>query len=111
MPLGISRKAAGIAPSATLALNAKVTAMKAAGKKSSDLQAESRILIRRSRSATPPKPPLTPGKTRYTAAAGAPEFRKAIKDKLMTENGLDYDISQIVVSNGAKHSIFNAFSR
>jgi aspartate aminotransferase len=46
--------------------------------------------------------------TRYTAAAGIPELRKAIQRKLAEENGLDYDFRQIVVSSGAKHSIANA---
>ncbi len=109
MALGISRKAAGIAPSATLALNAKVTAMKAAGEKvigfaSGEPDFDTPEVIRDAA-----KTALDTGKTRYTAASGMPELRKAIQEKLKTENGLDYDISQIVVSNGAKHSIFNAF--
>ncbi len=109
MALGISRKAAGIAPSATLALNAKVTAMKAAGEKvigfaSGEPDFDTPVAIRDAA-----KTALDTGKTRYTAASGTPELRKAIQQKLLAENGLDYDISQIVVSNGAKHSIFNAF--
>lgn len=45
--------------------------------------------------------------TRYTPVPGYPELRKAIVDKLKNENGLDYDISQIVVSTGAKQSLSN----
>lgn len=45
--------------------------------------------------------------TRYTPVPGYPELRKAIVEKLKTENGLDYDISQIVVSTGAKQSLSN----
>ncbi|TDQ73862.1 pyridoxal phosphate-dependent aminotransferase [Sphingobacterium yanglingense] len=45
--------------------------------------------------------------TRYTPVPGYPELRKAIVDKLKKENGLDYDISQIVVSTGAKQSLSN----
>jgi aspartate aminotransferase len=109
MPLGISKKAAGIAPSATLALNAKVIAMKAAGEKvigfaSGEPDFDTPVAIRDAA-----KWALDNGKTRYTAAAGMTELRSAIKDKLKQENGLDYEVSQIVVSNGAKHSIFNAF--
>ena len=108
MPLGISKKAAGIEPSATLALNAKVIAMKAAGEKvigfaSGEPDFDTPVVIRDAA-----KEALDNGKTRYTAAAGMVELRSAIKDKLKRENGLDYEISQIVVSNGAKHSIFNA---
>ncbi|WP_199560864.1 pyridoxal phosphate-dependent aminotransferase [Mucilaginibacter hurinus] len=46
--------------------------------------------------------------TYYTPVAGYPELRKAIVNKLKTENGLDYDISEIVVSTGAKQAIANA---
>jgi aspartate aminotransferase len=45
--------------------------------------------------------------TRYSPVPGYPELRKAIVDKLKNENGLDYDISQIVVSTGAKQSLSN----
>lgn len=46
--------------------------------------------------------------TRYSPVPGYPDLRKAIVDKLKNENGLDYDISQIVVSTGAKQSLSNA---
>ncbi|SEF46686.1 aspartate aminotransferase [Caloramator fervidus] len=48
------------------------------------------------------------GLTRYTAASGILELKQAICNKLKEENGLHYDPSQIVISNGAKHSIYNA---
>lgn len=46
--------------------------------------------------------------TRYSPVPGYPELRKSIVKKLKEENGLDYDISQIVVSTGAKQSLSNA---
>ena len=49
------------------------------------------------------------GKTRYTAASGIPELKSAICEKLKKDNDLDYESSNILVSSGAKHSIFNAF--
>lgn len=48
------------------------------------------------------------GKTKYTPAAGIPELREAIAEKLKKENGLDYDARQVVVNSGAKHSCMNA---
>lgn len=45
--------------------------------------------------------------TRYSPVPGYPELRKAIVNKLKIENNLDYDISQIVVSTGAKQSLSN----
>ncbi len=47
------------------------------------------------------------GYTKYTINAGTKELREAIAKKLKEDNNLDYDISEILVSNGAKHSIFN----
>ncbi|WP_223815189.1 pyridoxal phosphate-dependent aminotransferase [Sphingobacterium litopenaei] len=45
--------------------------------------------------------------TRYSPVPGYPDLRQAIVNKLKNENGLDYDISQIVVSTGAKQSLSN----
>lgn len=47
------------------------------------------------------------GFTRYTPAAGIPELKEAICMKLKRDNGLDYEPADVVVSNGAKHSIYN----
>jgi aspartate aminotransferase len=47
------------------------------------------------------------GKTKYTAVDGTPELKKAIIEKLKRDNQLDYSPNQILVSSGAKHSIFN----
>lgn len=46
--------------------------------------------------------------TYYTPVSGYPELRKAIVKKLKDENNLDYDVSQIVVSTGAKQALANA---
>ncbi|MBN1913836.1 MAG: pyridoxal phosphate-dependent aminotransferase [Candidatus Omnitrophica bacterium] len=48
------------------------------------------------------------GFTKYTPSTGIPELKKAICEKLKKDNGLDYAPHQVVVSCGAKHSIFNA---
>lgn len=52
---------------------------------------------------------INEGFTKYTAVAGDPQLLKAIQRKLLRENGLDYDTKEILVSNGAKHSLFNIF--
>ncbi len=49
------------------------------------------------------------GITKYTPASGTAELKKAICEKLKRDNGLDYNPSEIIVSNGAKHSLYNAF--
>ena len=48
------------------------------------------------------------GFTKYTPSSGTAELKKLITQKLKKDNGLDYSPSQVVVSCGAKHSIFNA---
>jgi aspartate aminotransferase len=47
--------------------------------------------------------------TGYTAVAGTPEIRQAVANKLKRDNGLEYSANQIIISNGAKHSLFNLF--
>lgn len=51
---------------------------------------------------------MSRGETHYPPVLGTLPFRQAIKHKLLSENGLDYNVSQIIVSNGAKQSLFNA---
>lgn len=50
------------------------------------------------------------GHTKYTAVDGIKALRQAIADKFARENNLKYDLNQILVSSGAKHSIFNLLS-
>ena len=52
---------------------------------------------------------IAQGHTKYTPASGTVELRKVICEKLQKENGLAYKPEQIVVSNGAKQSLYNAF--
>lgn len=52
---------------------------------------------------------LQKGDTKYTAVEGTPEVKAAIVDKLKRENGLEYKPADIIVSVGAKHSLFNIF--
>jgi aspartate aminotransferase len=51
---------------------------------------------------------LEMGFTKYTPSSGIPELRDAIAEKLANDNKVNYKSSQIIVSNGAKHSCFNA---
>ena len=49
------------------------------------------------------------GFTKYTAVDGIPELKKAVIEKLQRDNGLKYEMNQVIVNNGAKHSLFNLF--
>ena len=104
----VSERVASISPSMTLAISAKANELKAAGEKvinfgvgEPDFNTPSHII-------DAAKDALDKGYTKYVAAAGLPALKKAIAKKLKADNNLDYDPSQIIVSNGAKHSIFNA---
>ncbi|WP_457744015.1 pyridoxal phosphate-dependent aminotransferase [Sulfurimonas sp.] len=50
------------------------------------------------------------GFTKYTAVDGIPSLKDAIAKKLKRDNNLEYTSNQIIVNNGAKHSLFNLFS-
>ena len=52
---------------------------------------------------------INDGFTQYTAVPGIPELLEAIAGKLKRDNGLEYAPSDIIASNGAKHSLFNLF--
>ncbi|MFC1635286.1 aminotransferase class I/II-fold pyridoxal phosphate-dependent enzyme, partial [Planctomycetota bacterium] len=51
---------------------------------------------------------LKAGQTKYTPAAGIPQLRAAIAEKLRKENGLDYSPDQVIVNIGGKHSVYEA---
>jgi len=52
---------------------------------------------------------INDGFTKYTAVDGIPELKNAVITKLKRDNGLTYAANQVIVSNGAKHSLFNLF--
>ncbi len=104
----ISNRAKQIEPSATLALAAKAGILKAQGKDVVALNLgepdfDTPEPIKEAAIAA-----MKAGKTKYTPVEGTLELRKAIVEKFRRENQLDYIPNQILVSNGAKHSIYNA---
>ena len=105
----ISEKAKNIKPSATLEINRKAKELKAKGIDIINLSVGEPDL-------DTPEPikefaiqAIKDGFTKYTDTAGILELREVIAEKLEKENGLSYSPSQIVVSNGAKHSLYNIF--
>jgi len=104
----LSDRISGISPSMTLAISAKANEMKAAGEKVISFGVGEPDFNTPDHIVAAAKDALDKGYTKYVAAAGLPALKKAIVKKLKKDNGLDYEPSQIIVSNGAKHSIFNA---
>lgn len=107
MERNFSQRADAIAPSVTLAIDAKAKEMKAAGVDVVGFGTGQPDFDTPDFVKDAAKQALDEGFTKYTAAAGIPELRQAIADKFKRENGLDYKPSQIVVSCGGKHSVFN----
>ena len=105
----ISKRFAAVTPSATLAIDSKFKAMKAAGEDVVGFGAGEPDFETPDHIKEAAIDAIHSGMTRYTPASGTVELKKAIVHKLKEENGLSYDISDIVVSNGAKHSLTNVF--
>ncbi len=109
MEFSVSEKLSTINPSPTLALDEKVKIMKANGEDVIGFGAGQPDFDTPDYIKDAAIEALKSGFTKYTPASGTPELKKAVCNKLMKDNGLSYEPSQIVISNGAKHSLVNAF--
>ena len=105
----LNQTVASIAPSATLAISSKAAELKAQGMQICAFAAGEPDFNTPDCIKDACQRALDEHKTRYAAAAGLPELRKALSEKLKRENGLTYDPSQIVVSNGGKHALSQVF--
>jgi aspartate aminotransferase len=103
----ISKRLKKINPSSTLAITAKAKKLKSEGKDVVSFAAgepdfDTPDFIKEAAIEA-----IKSGFTKYTPTTGIPELKKLISEKFKKDNSLDYDVDQIVVSCGAKHSIFN----
>lgn len=110
MQITISKKISSIAPSMTLAIDAKLKQMVADGVKvygfgAGEPDFDTPEYIRNAAIEA-----INKGITRYTAAQGTMDLRKAICSKLKRENGVSYEPNQIIASSGAKHTLSNTFA-
>jgi aspartate aminotransferase len=103
----LARRVASIQPSPTLAITSKAKAMKAegidvvgfgAGEPDFDTPAHIKAVAKKA---------LDDGYTKYTPVPGSPQLKDAIIAKFQRDNGLEYQRENIIVSVGAKHSIYN----
>jgi len=104
----ISRRARGLEPSITLALNTKANQLKEQGEDVVGLTAgepdfDTPDIIKRAAARA-----IDEGKTKYTPAAGIMPLREAVARAYSSLLGVTYGAKEVVVSHGAKHSIFNA---
>jgi aspartate aminotransferase len=106
----LSNRASNVSPSLTLQITAKAAKLKADGHDVISFGAGEPDFKTPQYIVDAAKEALDIGFTRYTAASGMPELKTTIAEFLKKKQGLSYPPQQIVVSNGAKHSLFNAMS-
>src|SRR5438270_6108046 len=107
----ISRRIAAVAESATLAIDAKAKALAAAGEDvvnfgagEPDFPTPENIVEAAAEACREPR------NHRYTPAAGLPELRAAVADKTARDSGYAVEAAQVLITNGGKHAIYNAFA-
>ena len=107
--MDFSRRITSVKPSPTLSLNAKAIQLTKQGHRvlnfavgEPDYPTPTVVVDRAIES-------LKAGRTKYTPAGGGLELRQAISEKLRRDNGLTYDVGQIVVGAGAKEVLFHTF--
>jgi aspartate/methionine/tyrosine aminotransferase len=107
----ISARVSAISESATLAVDAKAKALKAAGRPvigfgvgEPDFPTPGYIVEAAQKAAAEPR------FHKYTPAAGLPELRQAIADKTARDSGLTVTADQVLVTNGGKHAVYEAFA-
>ena len=108
-PLELSARAVALKPSLTLAIGAQAKALQRAGRDICSLSAGEPdfdtpdFIVEATRQA------LRDGITRYGPAAGDPELRAAVAEKLSSGNGIATSPEQVLITNGGKQAIYNLF--
>ncbi|HEX5513304.1 MAG TPA: pyridoxal phosphate-dependent aminotransferase, partial [Gammaproteobacteria bacterium] len=110
MDIQLANRVQRIKPSPTLAVTARAAELKAAGHDIVGLGAGEPDFDTPEHIKAAAISAIQEGQTKYTAVDGMPELKKAIQAKFQRENNLDYDLKQILVSVGAKHSLYNVMA-
>lgn len=109
MEIQLAQRVKALTPSTTLAITAKAKELKAQGHDviglgagEPDFNTPQHIIDAAVKS-------MNEGHTKYTPSAGLPALKKEIANKFKKDQGLDYDASEIIVTNGAKHGLYTLF--
>src|SRR4051812_16929772 len=105
----LAHRLQSISPSPTLGLNARAKALQAKGGDVISLAAGEPDFDTPEFIKQAAVDALKAGFTKYTATNGIPELRQAICEKLQKDNRLSFTPDQVLVSCGAKHSLYNLF--
>lgn len=103
----LAQRIAQVNPSITLTITAQAKAMKAQGLDVCSFSAGEPDFDTPEHIKEAAKKALDEGKTKYGAAVGELPLREAIAHKLQTDNNLNYQPENIIVTNGGKHSLYN----
>ncbi len=106
----ISKFAAAIPASPTLSISAKAAALKAQGVDVISFSAGEPDFTTPLPIVESAKAALDAGRTKYTPVGGAPQLKAAIRAEYQRRLGIEFSDAEIIVSSGAKHSLYNAFS-
>jgi aspartate aminotransferase len=107
MDIALAKRVQKVKPSPTLAVAAKATQMRAQGHDIINLGTGEPDFDTPSYIKEAAIIAIQQGHTKYTAVDGIPELKEAIKNKFKQDNGLDYQLNQILVSVGGKQSCYN----
>ena len=110
MSLELSKKAAAVKPSSTLAITAKAKELREQGKDVVGFGAGEPDFNTPDHICDAAIDAIRAGFTKYTPASGTNELKEAVCKKFKQFNGLEYQPDQIVISNGGKHSLTNIFT-
>src|SRR5216110_2872526 len=103
----LARRLATLAPSATLAVQAKAKELKTRGIDVISFGAGEPDFDTPQRVKDAAVQAMRRGQTKYTEVGGIPELRAAVSAKFKRDQGLDYTPAEILVSCGAKHTLYN----
>ena len=110
MDIQLAERVKRVKPSPTMAVTARAAEMRAAGHDIIGLGAGEPDFDTPDHISAAAIDAIHEGQTRYTAVDGSAALKQAIQSKFARENGLDFELNQILVSSGAKQSLYNLFS-
>ncbi len=106
----ISKRASAVAPSATLKIDAAYKQMKASGIDVVGFGAGEPDFDTPEYIKAAANEAISSGFTKYTPASGTEDIKKAVIMRIKDRYGIEYNVNQAVISNGAKHSLYNSFA-
>jgi aspartate aminotransferase len=109
MEIKLAQRVKALTPSTTLAITAKAAELKSLGHDVIGLGAGEPDFNTPQHIIDAAVQSMNEGYTKYTPSAGLPALKKAIQEKFIKDQGIEYKPNEIIVVNGAKHALFTLF--